>query len=160
MYLPPSYRTTPSQRYPVVILLHGVGDSNADWPNGQYQGLDVTRALDSLIAVAAVPEMLVVMPEARNAFGGSFYSNSIVTGNWQDFIARDVVRCVDSTYRTLTNPALARRSLDSEPLLASDARVARHRSASRAGFLPEVLRLARRRMVPRHDAHAIPCRLS
>ena len=33
--------------------------------------------------------------------GGSFYVNSPVTGNWEDFITQDVVGYVDSHFRTL-----------------------------------------------------------
>lgn len=101
VYLPPSYATAPRRRYPVVFVLHGVGDSNADWINGQFQGLNIATALDSLIAAGAVREMIVVLPDARNAHDGSFYTNSPVTGNWEDFITRDVLRHIDKTYRTL-----------------------------------------------------------
>ncbi len=104
VYLPPSYRTEPHRRFPVVVLLHGVGDSNADWLNGQYQGLNLALALDSLIAAHALREMIVVMPDARNAYEGSFYTNSSVTGNWEDFVTRDLVGYVDSAYRTLPRP--------------------------------------------------------
>ena len=45
--------------------------------------------------------MIVVMPNARNAFDGSFYTNSPVTGNWEQFIVRDLVNYVDHKYRTL-----------------------------------------------------------
>jgi S-formylglutathione hydrolase len=41
---------------------------------------------------------------AANAFTrlqGSFYSNSITTGNWEDFIATELVAFVDTHYRTL-----------------------------------------------------------
>ncbi len=105
VYLPPSYRGATERRYPTVTLLHGVGDSNADWINGQYQGLNLAVVLDSLIAAGAMQEMIVVMPDARNAYDGSFYTNSPVTGNWEDFVVRDLVTWMDSTYRTLPEPA-------------------------------------------------------
>jgi S-formylglutathione hydrolase len=105
VYLPPSYATAPQRRYPVVFLLHGVGDSNVDWINGQYQGLDVVRALDSLIAAGPVREMIVVMPDVRNKHDGSFYTDSPVTGNWEEFITRELVHHVDSAYRTMPRGA-------------------------------------------------------
>jgi S-formylglutathione hydrolase FrmB len=46
-------------------------------------------------------EMIVVAPNANNRFGGSFYLNSPVTGNWEDYIFRDVVGYIDANYRTL-----------------------------------------------------------
>ncbi|HEX7773821.1 MAG TPA: alpha/beta hydrolase-fold protein, partial [Pyrinomonadaceae bacterium] len=39
-----------------------------------------------------------------NAYKGSFYTNSAVTGNWEDFIVRDLVNYVDSNYRTIRAP--------------------------------------------------------
>jgi S-formylglutathione hydrolase FrmB len=104
VYLPPSYRTAPHRRYPVVVLLHGVGDSNEEWLNGQHQGLDLSVALDSLIASRAIQEVIVVLPDARNAYDGSFYTNSAVGGNWEDFVTKDVVRYVDTEYRVLPHP--------------------------------------------------------
>jgi enterochelin esterase-like enzyme len=45
--------------------------------------------------------MIVVMPDQKTKWGGSFYSNSAVTGNWEDFTVKDLVAHVDSKYRTL-----------------------------------------------------------
>lgn len=48
-----------------------------------------------------IREMIVIAPSARNTYGGSFYSNSAVTGNWADYVYRDLVAFVDANYRTL-----------------------------------------------------------
>jgi len=56
--------------------------------------------MDSLIAASATPEMIVVMPDANNALEAGFYLNSPATGNWEDFVVRDLVRHVDDRYRT------------------------------------------------------------
>jgi S-formylglutathione hydrolase FrmB len=49
--------------------------------------------------------MIVVAPNGKNAFGGSLYLNSATTGNWEDYIFRDVVAYIDANYRTLARPA-------------------------------------------------------
>jgi pimeloyl-ACP methyl ester carboxylesterase len=36
-----------------------------------------------------------------NRLGGSFYVNSPVTGNWEDFVVHDLVEYIDDNYRTL-----------------------------------------------------------
>ena len=36
-----------------------------------------------------------------NQLGGSFYVNSPVTGNWEDFVVQEVVGYVDNHYRTI-----------------------------------------------------------
>ncbi len=100
VYLPPTYDASPERRYPVVYLLHGFGDTPDMWENGRFQGLKVSVALDSLAKAGAAREMIVVMPNARNAYAGSFYVNSSATGRWEDFIAGDLVQWTDRTYRT------------------------------------------------------------
>jgi S-formylglutathione hydrolase len=105
IYLPPSYATERSHRFPTVYLLHGVGDSNADWISGQYQGLDLKKSLDELISDKKIGEMIVVLPDARNSYDGCFYTNSPVTGNWEDFVVDDLVHFVDSHYRTINSQA-------------------------------------------------------
>lgn len=105
IYLPPSYSSTPLKHYPVIYLLHGVGDSNVDWINGQYQGLNIQAAMNKLIAAGKLREMIVVMPDASNFHQGCFYTNSSVTGNWEDFITSNLVKYVDSKYRTIQQAA-------------------------------------------------------
>lgn len=105
VYLPPSYSTHPHRRYPVVYLLHGFGADDRAFIAGAYQNLNIRVSMDSLVRAGLVREMIVVTPNVRNRFDGSFYANSPLTGNWEDFIARDLVSFIDSHYRTL-----ARRS--------------------------------------------------
>jgi S-formylglutathione hydrolase FrmB len=61
--------------------------------------------MDGLIAKGIAAEMIVVVPNGRNAYLGSFYTNSPVIGNWEDFIFRDLVKYIDGKYRTLSKPA-------------------------------------------------------
>ena len=67
--------------------------------------------------------MIVVIANAQTRHNGSMYSNSVTTGNWEDFIARDLVAYVDAHYRTLAN----RRSRG----IAGHSMVATARCASR-----------------------------
>ena len=101
VYLPPSYAASPRRRYPVVYLLHGFDGDPDQWTGERMR---LPQAMDSLVAAGAVREMIVVMPDGRNAFGGSFFANSVSTGRWEDFLVRDVVREVDRRYRTIRSP--------------------------------------------------------
>src|SRR2546423_2372630 len=98
VYLPPSYRFGRSHRYPVLYLLHGFDAGHTAFIAGNYQNLNIRVSMDSLIRSGAVAEMIVVTPDARNRYDGSFYANSPVTGDWEDFIVRDLVRFVDYHY--------------------------------------------------------------
>jgi S-formylglutathione hydrolase len=97
IYLPPAYASEPSRRFPVLYLLHGIG--------GTYT--DFTEVWDVRVAmargVAPGEQFIVVMPNGRNALGGSFYLDSPVTGNWATHIAREIVGHVDANFRTLAD---------------------------------------------------------
>jgi S-formylglutathione hydrolase len=101
VYLPPSYPKNLSRRYPVVYLLHGFTDSDAHWFGllGPHF-VNAPTAIDGAFG-KGVKEMIVVMPDAFTKYWGSMYSNSIVVGNWEAFIAEELVAYVDRHYRTL-----------------------------------------------------------
>lgn len=100
VYLPQSYASAPDRRYPVIYLLHGYGGDQGEWT-----GLAPLKpAMDTLVRAGIVREMIVVMPNGRNALDGSFYTNSATTGNWDDYIAKDLVAFIDKKYRTLARP--------------------------------------------------------
>lgn len=105
IYLPPGYGKKRRARFPVVYLLHGFTDSDANWfgYEGRKHFVRVPSAVDSAF-LAGTPEMIVVMPDAHTKFLGSFYTNSIVNGDWETFVTRDLVKYVDSNYRTLARP--------------------------------------------------------
>ena len=77
--------------------------SGAESAGGEYghAGLLDKGRLDSIIEAGIVPELIIVAPNARNAYKHSFYVNSSVTGNWEDYIVEDVVNFIDANYRTL-----------------------------------------------------------
>jgi S-formylglutathione hydrolase len=101
VYLPPSYAKSPRRRYPVLYLLHGFTDSDARWfgLNGKHF-VNVPTAVDAAFAAGA-HEMIIVMPDAFTRYQGSMYSSSAVIGNWEAFITEDLLKYVDSHYRTL-----------------------------------------------------------
>jgi S-formylglutathione hydrolase FrmB len=101
VYLPPGYDASPTKRYPTLYLLHGFLSTGRNWTSGGYQGFSLQPVMDDLIKRGKVREMIVVAANGRNGYGGSFYTNSTVTGNWEDFIYRDLVEYIDATYRTL-----------------------------------------------------------
>ena len=101
VYVPPGYGSSRTKRYPVVYLLHGFAADHRAFMSGAYQNLNVRISMDSLIEGGSVREMIVVTPNARNFFDGSFYMNSPVSGRWEDFIVRDLVSHVDRKYRTI-----------------------------------------------------------
>jgi S-formylglutathione hydrolase FrmB len=103
VYLPPGYEGS-TRRYPTLYLLHGFTSNSSVWINGQYQGMKLQTLMDDSIKNGKVREMIVVAANGSNAYKGSFYTNSVVTGNWEDFIVRDLLNYVDTNYRTIRRP--------------------------------------------------------
>ncbi|TFH55517.1 MAG: alpha/beta hydrolase, partial [Candidatus Zixiibacteriota bacterium] len=103
IYLPPSYGTSKA-RYPVIYFLPGFGDGITLFLDGTYQGFKLQEAMDSLIRVGAIKEMIVVIVNGRNRLGGSFYTNSPATGNWEIFIFKGLVTFINNHYRTVLSP--------------------------------------------------------
>ena len=108
IYLPPSYSTEPNRRYPVIYLLHGYTDSDDLWFGTKQHFINVPSVTDQALANGA-REMIIVMPNAYTAYQGSMYSSSATTGDWETFVARDLVTYIDSHYRTI--PDVAARGL-------------------------------------------------
>lgn len=106
VYLPPGYAAS-RRRYPTLYVLHGFDAPLQAFETGR---VPIRVLMDSLMAAGRARPMIVVVPDARNAYGGAFYTNSPVAGNWADFVARDLVAHVDRRYRTL--PRAASRGIE------------------------------------------------
>ncbi|MEP6833899.1 MAG: alpha/beta hydrolase family protein [Gemmatimonas sp.] len=117
IYLPPSYTTNATRRFPVLVYLHGLGGDEKNWTvNGK---LDL--AMDSLIA-SGKPEAIVVMPDGddgwwttANMFADTPGCRADTTRkessatycvpwlHYDDYVARDLVSYIDRQYRTIKN---------------------------------------------------------
>jgi S-formylglutathione hydrolase FrmB len=99
IYLPPSYQTDRARRYPVVYLLHGYGSTDLTFfgPSGWELEIKAERVFES----GAAREMIMAMPNCMNAFGGCMDSSSVTTGDWETYIADDLVAYIDKNYRTI-----------------------------------------------------------
>lgn len=103
VYLPPSYKKTVASRYPTIYLLHGFKTSNKQWrADGD---VNIRKIMDDLIATGKIGEMILVMPDSSNKYGGSVYTNSVTTGNWEDFLTQDLIHYIDTKYRTKSQAA-------------------------------------------------------
>lgn len=98
VYLPPSYARDTNRRYPVVYTLHGYGLHAQQWV-----GFANVGGLERGLAAGISKEMILVAPDAFTLHNGSFYSSSKTTGDWETFIADELVKYIDSHYRTLAD---------------------------------------------------------
>jgi enterochelin esterase-like enzyme len=100
VYLPAGYAGS-TDRYPVLYLLHGRGDSKSAWT--QMKG-----ALDALIASGEIQPTIAIMPDAPWSSRASYYVDSGYTGadpgrNVETAFTKDLIAHVDATYRTVAD---------------------------------------------------------
>lgn len=96
VFLPPSYTKETRRHYPVVYALHGFWIGAEQWSHE----IHVPQTIEGAFAQGA-KEMIVVLPDSKTLHNGSMYSSSVTTGNFERFIAHDVVAYIDAHYRTI-----------------------------------------------------------
>jgi enterochelin esterase-like enzyme len=93
VYLPPGYDGG-RERYPVIYYLHGFMGKDSIYAS-------MKNILDEGIRSKKIRPFILVQADQYTLYEGSFYSNSSLTGNWEEFTAKELVAHVDKTYRTL-----------------------------------------------------------
>ena len=117
VYLPPSYSRETRRRYPVAYYLHGLYGDETNWV--RLARLD--RVADSIVAAGA-REMIVVMPDGDDSWYTTWESPRTLeqctsstlrepaerycvrSYRYDDYLVRDLVAHVDSTWRTRASP--------------------------------------------------------
>ena len=97
VYLPPDYDTS-SRSYPVLYLLHGLGDDHTGW----VQFGEVKKIADNSILNGDATPMIIIMPDANTGVIGYF---NIPSRNWmyEDFFFEELMPYVESKYRIKSN---------------------------------------------------------
>lgn len=103
VYLPSGYAEHPEQRYSVLYLLHG-------FPGRPLAFLETVQmgVIDDALTVKhrAQPLILVMPFGSTSTFTDEEWVNGAAPGNgWSTFVARDLVRYVDSHFRTVATRA-------------------------------------------------------
>jgi len=103
VYLPGGYAHT-TERYPVIYLLHGRGDSMASWE-------PITSLVDDMIKAGEMPPAILILPDAPSSKRAGYYVDSLFGGNdslppgekVETAFTKDLIAHVDATYRTVAN---------------------------------------------------------
>lgn len=100
VYLPKSFNVESTKQYPILYLLHGIGDTNQGWTHRGH----IQDVMDQLTASGEVCEMIVVTPCA----GGSFNDPNAWQGyfnmpgwNYEDFFFNEFMPMVEKKYRVI-----------------------------------------------------------
>lgn len=94
-YLPPAYDDS-SLRYPVVYYL----PTSFKEFRSAFECKDACGFLDREIVSGTIEKFIFVCVDIGTPLGNSWAANSPVTGNWDDFIAKELVSYVDATFKT------------------------------------------------------------
>jgi len=98
VFLPPGYNQSRTRRYPVLYALHGYSIGAEQWTHE----IHVPQTIEGAFARGA-HEMIVVLPDSKTVHNGSMYSSSVTTGDFETYVARDVVSYIDAHYRTIAS---------------------------------------------------------
>lgn len=111
VYLPPGYEKNPKQRYPVLYLLHGSGDTAESWT--QVGAANII--LDNLIAEKKAKPMIVVMPLGHTVpFGSPREIAAKNTPLMETYLLKEIMPWAETKYRVAPgrqNRALAGLSM-------------------------------------------------
>lgn len=109
VYLPPSYDTEPTTRYPVLYLQHGGGEDETGWIRQGHANF----ILDNMIASGEAKPMIVVMANgyARRANEEPAARPTDASDRWQwfqrmmsafeDDVTQVLIPYIDTTFRTI-----------------------------------------------------------
>ena len=92
IYLPPCYNANPQNGYPVLYLLHGQNGDQNQWAN-----FGLLEKMDSLIATAAIPPFIVVMPGEDAKYTDEFW-----TTGFDLALIDDLLPYIDEHFYTCT----------------------------------------------------------
>ncbi len=88
VYLPPSYSTDTTKKYPVMYLLHGMGGAYSNWKD---------MGMQSIVDKAGGKEMVIIMPDGLN---NAFYVDGYTSGiNWDKYFEQEFIPYVEARFR-------------------------------------------------------------
>lgn len=102
IYTPPGYTKRSKNKYPVLYLLHGMGDTENGW-------IEIGQAnliADNLLAASKITPMIIVMPLGHASFQGSTSSTSMSSQKPNAFeqdLLTEIIPLVEKTYNVSTD---------------------------------------------------------
>lgn len=112
IYFPNEYYTNTTKKYPVLYLMHGMGENEHGWAEQGH----TAQIMDNLIAEKkAVPFIIVIdcldaqpaqraqaPAQGQGGFGG--FGGFGMGGAFQDVLIKDIIPMVEKNYRVIADP--------------------------------------------------------
>ncbi len=106
IYLPPQYHRQPDRRFPVLVLLHGLGGAAADWIERAY----VYQLLDDAIAARRIEPVIAVMPDGESGYWVD-WPDGAPEHRYGSLVEPDLREWTDARWRTNGQRAIAGLSM-------------------------------------------------
>lgn len=84
---------------PLLVDLVGFTAGGPAHTNWKGIGENAPERLDRLIGSGEMPPVVVAFPDCFTRLGGNQYVNSIVMGNWEDFLIDEMLPAVEEQFR-------------------------------------------------------------
>jgi pimeloyl-ACP methyl ester carboxylesterase len=98
IYLPAGYEGS-SKRYPVIYFLPDPFESY----RSVFDQRNTQELFDRALTAGGIDKFILVSVDMTTPLGCSWYVNSPVTGNWEDFMVEELVPYIDANFKTLPN---------------------------------------------------------
>lgn len=95
LLLPEGYNKS-VKRYPVVYMLHGLGDDESSW----LEYGEITQIADKAVKDKEIIPLIYVMPQGFRTY---YVNDSAGTFLYQDMFVKELVPFIDSMYKTIPN---------------------------------------------------------
>ena len=99
VYLPAGYDQS-QQHYPVIYFFPSPSDGSYD---SHFKKSDAQDIFDRAITSGVIQKFILVAVDMTTPVGTSWFVNSPVTGNWENFIVQELVPYMDVNFRTIPN---------------------------------------------------------
>ncbi len=100
VYLPAAYDVETTKHYPVIYFLPSPFDGDY---GAAFNKHDAQALFDHAIAAGTIGPFIFVTVDMVTPLGSSWFVNSPVTGNWEDFMFQELVPYIDGNFRTIAN---------------------------------------------------------
>ncbi len=97
VFLPADYADNPKKRYPVVYLLHGLGDDHNSW-NDKW--LNIASRIENWEVNGGLEPMIYIMPQGFRSYYVNRYDGRY---NYMDMFIQELVPQMDAKYRTVAD---------------------------------------------------------
>lgn len=95
IYLPSSYDENPTERYPVIFLLHGGGGNHESY----VCSIKLTATIQTLIERGTFGSAIIIMPDGDL---GWWVDNKAGTKRYHSFLVEEFFPYIDANYRTIS----------------------------------------------------------